>query len=413
MFDGADDGGLIPGVRCRRHMPRAQRRWWASLPFRVGLAVAALACAYGLARAQQTYPDSIPGGIFNTTPPTLSNFQRGTLQLDTNGNLKVVSTLTPGLALDSSLQSILVALGAPMQATGGTVKLVAGTAVIGHVICDSGCAAGAGTGANNADGVAGVATGLGQTTAYPFLWNGATFDRWYGDKTNGAFVNVKASVLPTGAALDATLQSILTKLNASIAVTGTFWQATQPVSFATLPLPAGASTDASLQSILAVLGKPLPIQGSPLAPPVNVQPPPVTNVSIGNDGLGMGCAGQSVSNTQTALINNAASSSALKIISKQPGRNIYICAINVGPVAAAVNVALVAGTLVTNACDTSTVGLMGGATAATGWQFGANGGLTMGNGRGIVAKTATTGLDACLLFSTGTQVSGVVTYAQF
>ena len=97
-----------------------------------------------------------------------------------------------------------------------------------------------GTAANNADNVAAVSTGLGQQQIYPFLWNGSTFDRWYGDKTNGAFVNIKTSVLPTGAALDASLQSILTKLNASIAVTGTFWQATQPISAVSLPLPTGA-----------------------------------------------------------------------------------------------------------------------------------------------------------------------------
>jgi hypothetical protein len=38
------------------------------------------------------------------------------------------------------------------------------------------------------------------------------------------------------------LSSIWSKLNASIAVTGTFFQATQPVSVASLPLPSGAAT---------------------------------------------------------------------------------------------------------------------------------------------------------------------------
>lgn len=69
------------------------------------------------------------------------------------------------------------------------------------VNCIVGCAAG--TGANNADSVAAVSTGLGATQTYPFLWNGTNFDRWYGDETNGAFVNVKTSVIPTGAATSA------------------------------------------------------------------------------------------------------------------------------------------------------------------------------------------------------------------
>ncbi len=46
--------------------------------------------------------------------------------------------------------------------------------------------------ANNADGVAAVTAGAPPFNAYSFLWNGATFDRWYGDKTSGAWVNIKA-----------------------------------------------------------------------------------------------------------------------------------------------------------------------------------------------------------------------------
>jgi hypothetical protein len=59
------------------------------------------------------------------------------------------------------------------------------------VNCTTGCSAGSGTGANNADGVATQSTGLGQTTAYPFLYNGATYDRWAGSASRGADVNLK------------------------------------------------------------------------------------------------------------------------------------------------------------------------------------------------------------------------------
>lgn len=47
--------------------------------------------------------------------------------------------------------------------------------------------------------------------AHNLLYNGASSDRWYGDATNGGFVNVKASVLPTGAATEATLATRLTE----------------------------------------------------------------------------------------------------------------------------------------------------------------------------------------------------------
>ena len=77
------------------------------------------------------------------------------------------------------------------------------------VICD------ATAGANCAAVQSASADGVSNSTAalavynFPLLWNGTTWDRWKGDATNGAFVNIK---------------------NSSIAVTGTFWQATQPVS---------------------------------------------------------------------------------------------------------------------------------------------------------------------------------------
>ncbi len=109
-------------------------------------------------------------------------------------------------------------------------------------------------------------------------------------------------------------------------------------------------------------------------------------------------------------INNAGSSSNLSIITHSSSLKTYICSANIGPVGGAVNVALVEGT--GSACASSTAGMAGGATAATGWQFAANGGLALGDGTNAVAATATGGDDVCLYFSTGVQVSGVVTYVQ-
>ena len=49
---------------------------------------------------------------------------------------------------------------------------------------------------------------------------------------------------PTGAVgIRGWLSGIYSKLAGSLAVTGTFWQATQPVSAASLPLPTGAAQD--------------------------------------------------------------------------------------------------------------------------------------------------------------------------
>ena len=56
------------------------------------------------------------------------------------------------------------------------------------VNCVVGCSGGAST---PADAFA-TPTTASLNMAFPMVWNGATWDRWYGDKTNGAFVNVKA-----------------------------------------------------------------------------------------------------------------------------------------------------------------------------------------------------------------------------
>lgn len=51
------------------------------------LIIVLMAGAAALAVAQKTAPDEIPGCIYNSTAPSLSNFQASPLQCDTNGRL--------------------------------------------------------------------------------------------------------------------------------------------------------------------------------------------------------------------------------------------------------------------------------------------------------------------------------------
>lgn len=61
-------------------------------------------------------------------------------------------------------------------------------------------------------------------------------------------------------------------------------------------------------------------------------------------------------------------------------------------------------------CDVNMAGLIGGTTAATGWQFPIGGGTDMvGNGDAVM-KTATTGDNVCLVIGTPVQVPGVMSY---
>lgn len=55
---------------------------------------------------------------------------------------------------------------------------------------------------------------------------------------------------PTSENTDANTQALHTKLvNTSLAVTGSFWQATQPVSLSSVPLPSGAATETTLAAL--------------------------------------------------------------------------------------------------------------------------------------------------------------------
>jgi hypothetical protein len=113
------------------------------------------------------------------------------------------------------------------------------------------------------------------------------------------------------------------------------------------------------------------------------------------------CVGQTKSYVNISLTANT------KLITGTSAKKIYICQINL-VVASATNVALVEGT--GTACGTSTAGVMGGSTAATGWNLAANGGLVVGNGASAVAAEATNADDLCLFVSAANQTSGNIAY---
>lgn len=112
----------------------------------------------------------------------------------------------------------------------------------------------------------------------------------------------------------------------------------------------------------------------------------------------------------SAAINMSTSTTTQIIAISGTGGRTYICSINI-IVGAADNVALISGSG-TN-CASNQAGLAGGTTAGSGWNFAANGGLTLGSGLGMVIKTATTNNEVCLVTSASAQVSGTITYTQF
>jgi hypothetical protein len=98
-----------------------------------------------------------------------------------------------------------------------------------------------------------------------------------------------------------------------------------------------------------------------------------------------------------------------KIVSGTSSKKIYVCSINV-VTATAQNIAIVEGTGSTCGSGTAGVTGFGGATAATGWNFQANGGISYGNGASSIGAEGTAADDFCVFQSGSGQVSGGMSY---
>ena len=98
-----------------------------------------------------------------------------------------------------------------------------------------------------------------------------------------------------------------------------------------------------------------------------------------------------------------------RLVTGTASKKIFPCSVHL-VTATTQNVALVEGTGTT--CGTGTAGVQGfgGATAATGWNLAANGGLTYGNGASAIGAEGTATDDLCLLQSGTGQVSGGLSY---
>jgi len=98
-----------------------------------------------------------------------------------------------------------------------------------------------------------------------------------------------------------------------------------------------------------------------------------------------------------------------QIVAGTAAKKIYVCSMHV-VAATAANVAVVEGT--GSVCGTGAAGVsgFGGATAATGWNLAANGGIAMGNGDSSLGAEGTSGDNLCVFNSGSGQISGGLSY---
>jgi hypothetical protein len=182
------------------------------------------------------------------------------ISVDTNGrvNTNIVAALPTGANTIGNVGlAAAIPTGSNAIGTVGVTSLPAlstGANAIGSVTNFTTAAVLVDASANPTTGLAG---------SMSMVYNGATWDRLRGDTTNGMFVNVKSMpALATGAntignvglvtgsavvgkfGIDQTTPGTTNAVqftNTTIAVTGTFWQATQPVSIATAPVLVAGS----------------------------------------------------------------------------------------------------------------------------------------------------------------------------
>lgn len=336
--------------------------------------------------------------------------------------------------------------------------------------CVTGCSAGSGTGANNADAVASVGTGLGSNVSYNFGYNGTTWDRLQVDGSK----NLKV-IVGSGSTTAVTGTVAVTKSGTwDITNAGTFaTQASQAGTWnitnvsGTVSLPTGAST-AAKQPALGTAGSAsadvITIQGVAsmtklLVTPDSVALPANQSVNMAqvagtttdtNSGTkSAGTLRVIIATDQPALTNKllvtpdsvalpanqsvnvnqiggttvvadpcqavAKTSTAIsqatstQIISGTSAKKTYICSLAL-IAGAAENVSITAGT--GSVCATGASAIVGSTTVANGLIIAANGGLTLGNGGATVASGTVNADNICILQSGSVRVSGVITWVQ-
>ena len=128
-------------------------------------------------------------------------------------------------------------------------------------------------------------------------------------------------------------------------------------------------------------------------------------------GSGGGAGGYLVDPCQSVAKTNypITQAASTKIVSGTGGKKNYVCSILlIIPDAEKVSITEGSG----SACGTSSIGLVGSTTVASGMSFAANGGLTLGNGAATVIPGGNNGYDLCVLQSGTGYIAGNMTVVQ-
>jgi hypothetical protein len=348
----------------------------------------------------------LEGGVYNSSAPSPSSGQQEPLQLDSSANLKVNVANTPSVAQSGTwnvgqtggpwtinwTQVASVALGAPSAY--GTSPGAVNVLGVNAFITNTPAVSQSGTwNSRTQDGAGNALTSNSSTYTSKFALDvnllgadGTAF---------GAAGVVDSNVKNVGGSAVATAATGVQKVGA-VGNAGAALDAAAGASAAANSVQAGAVYNSSAPSPSAGQQEPLQLDAN-----ANLK----VDIVDENGSAIVVDPCQANAGSQATISLTASG----QVITGTSGKQTYICAIDI-VTATAQNIALVEGTGTT--CGSSTAGMAGGSTAATGWNFGANGGLVKGVGSNWVYKTATTADNVCLLLSSTGQTSGEIRYVQ-
>lgn len=252
-----------------------------------------------------------------------------------------------------------------------------------------------------ADGLAYTLDGL-NTTSFMYIDNGVTFDKWDGAVTISGTPTVDVSSVPSNMSVNLSqyLGATLSETNPvavrisngttfpTLASDSTFGTTTYTEASSTGPV-VGAIRNDTLEALANTNNEAAPLQVDALGLLYSRMQDPCSGVAKTYIPINISTA------TTTELTPNLAGAST----------HYYICSLHL-VTAAANNVALADDN--TDNCASVTAGLAGGVTAASGWNFAANGGIALNGGNASVMRTVTTNAVLCLVTSAATQLSGQI-----
>jgi len=365
---------------------------------------AMLAFAAAPSHAQNAIPVASCGTLSASLNPAIPH----ALYMDVNGNLCIagsfsatggtISNATSGQATTSTNQGAVSYLYGFNGTTWDQLQVDASKFL--KINCVTGCAGG--TFNNNADNVATSATN-GQNAVWNYVWDGATWDRLYGDSTNGAFSHVKAWA---GTALGApsaygTSPGAVNVPGVNAFVTNTLTGITPGDAIATGTYPTGSPT----------IGAMLLWNGTTYDRWKSAGATGVAAIRQ-TDGTNVQQLDPCQSEVKSTLPITLATAAVKVIAVGVSAKKIYVCQIHLTNNAAD-SVAVFEATTATT-CATSPVAVVGAgttvATAATGYNFAANGGISLGTGSNQVLQTSVNANDLCIAQSAATQLTGSITY---